>query len=129
MTSPAGTIACVGVGNVGRAWAIVFARAGFEVNLYDSTEGAVDKALTLIAGNAVDLQDAGLIDSAEAVTGRLRPMATLADAVSDVLHVQESVREDPEIKRQVIEAVSDAASMGRWQSRMWAAARRAHAGA
>ena len=32
-------IACIGAGNVGRAWAVVFAGAGHEVTLYDRLPG------------------------------------------------------------------------------------------
>ncbi|MFK7830456.1 MAG: 3-hydroxyacyl-CoA dehydrogenase [Congregibacter sp.] len=94
-------VACIGVGNVGRAWAIVFARAGFEVSLYDVADGAVTQALALVHRNAVDLEAAGLVDSAAALTARIHPAHSLADALAGVRHAQESVREDPQIKAAV----------------------------
>lgn len=102
-------VACVGIGTVGRAWSIVFARAGFDVALYDVKEGAVDDALPLIKGNLLDLEAAGRIDSAAAVLGRIVNASSLAEAVDGVSHVQESVREDVEIKRQVFADLSSAA--------------------
>ncbi|MFL4976280.1 MAG: 3-hydroxyacyl-CoA dehydrogenase NAD-binding domain-containing protein [Microvirga sp.] len=34
------TIACIGAGNVGRSWAVVFARAGRRVVLWDPSPAA-----------------------------------------------------------------------------------------
>ena len=44
-------IAIVGAGLVGSAWAIVFARAGHRVALYDGTEGQCEAALARIETN------------------------------------------------------------------------------
>jgi 3-hydroxyacyl-CoA dehydrogenase len=104
-----GAVACIGVGNVGRAWAIVFARAGFHVRLYDRDPDAASGALTLIEQNLADFEAASLIGSARDVRGRLEVTASLADAVASAVHVQESVREDIEIKRAVFEAMDAAA--------------------
>lgn len=94
--------ACIGAGNVGRAWAVVFARAGHEVALYDSAPGQVAAALPLIARTLDQLAEAGVMtEHAGAVLARIRPAATLADAVAGAAHVQESVREDVEVKRAV----------------------------
>ena len=41
-------VAIIGTGLIGRAWAMVFARAGHTVKLYDSAPGATDKAIGLI---------------------------------------------------------------------------------
>ena len=38
-------VAIVGAGLIGRGWAIVFARAGWRVNLYDLDPGALDNAV------------------------------------------------------------------------------------
>jgi len=92
-------VACIGAGNVGRAWAAVFARAGHEVALYDSDPAQVDRALPLIA-RTLDLLADGDDHAAQALA-RIRPAATLAAAVTDAAHIQESVREDTDIKRAV----------------------------
>jgi 3-hydroxyacyl-CoA dehydrogenase len=92
-------VACIGAGNVGRAWAAVFARAGHEVALYDSDPAQVDRALPLIA-RTLDLLADGDDHAAQALS-RIRPAATLAAAVTDAAHIQESVREDIDIKRAV----------------------------
>ncbi len=100
-------VACIGTGNVGRAWAVVFARAGHDVALYDGAEGAVDAALPLIGRTLDQLAAAGWItsDTAE-IRARLRPAATLADAVKGAVHIQESVREDLAVKRAVIAEIA-----------------------
>jgi 3-hydroxyacyl-CoA dehydrogenase len=92
-------VACIGAGNVGRAWAAVFARAGHTVALYDSDPAQVDRALPLIA-QTLDLLADGTDHAAQALA-RIRPAATLAEAVTGAIHVQESVREDIDIKRAV----------------------------
>jgi 3-hydroxyacyl-CoA dehydrogenase len=95
-------IACIGVGTVGRAWAVVFARAGHEVALFDAAEGRAEAALPLIRRTLETLAGAGWIaEPVEAAMARLNPAATLAEAVAGALHVQESVREDVATKRAV----------------------------
>ena len=102
-------VACVGVGNVGRAWAVVFARAGCEVTLYDRDQQAVERAVDAIAAAASDLENAGLLDDAGAVVKRVHAATTLAEAVGAADHVQESVREDRAIKEEVFRALGETA--------------------
>ena len=52
-------IAVVGSGLIGQAWAIVFARGGHEVKLWDGDPKAVTLAFTLIEKQVADLQSAG----------------------------------------------------------------------
>lgn len=106
-----GTIACIGAGNVGRAWATVFARAGFTVRLYDAGVSVVrTRALPAILGTLTDLAGCGLLDEAPAeIAGRVIPVASVADAVTGVVHVQESVPEDADVKRAVFDEIAAAA--------------------
>ena len=62
-------IAIVGAGLVGSAWAIVFARAGHRVALYDGTEGQCEAALARIETNLEALEGHGLIDDPAAAQG------------------------------------------------------------
>ena len=62
-------IAIVGAGLVGSAWAIVFARAGHRVALYDGTEGQCEAALARIDTNLEALEGHGLIDDPAAARG------------------------------------------------------------
>jgi 3-hydroxyacyl-CoA dehydrogenase len=92
-------IGIVGCGLIGRGWAIVFARAGFEARLYDPAVGAVDESLAVIEGSLADLAHLGL--SAAAVRRRMMPCASLDEALAGATYVQESVPEDRAIKAAV----------------------------
>ncbi len=101
-------IACIGAGLVGRAWAVVFARAGHEVALYDRDQDALKAtALPTIARVLDGLDAAGMLSEApEAISARIRTCGSIAEAVDGVVHVQESVREDVEIKRAVFSEIA-----------------------
>jgi 3-hydroxyacyl-CoA dehydrogenase len=84
-------IAVVGAGLIGRAWSIVFARAGFDVALWDPVPQAITAAQDFIAERLPELREAGLLaDQPAVVHARIRPAASLADAVRDAEHVQEN---------------------------------------
>ena len=57
-----GKVAVVGAGLIGRAWAMVFARAGWEVALYDSVPGVAEAGLGLIGEGLSALAERGLAD-------------------------------------------------------------------
>lgn len=93
-------IAIVGAGFIGRAWAIVFARAGCRVAVYDDSPAALAGCQVLLAENLRDLDRHGLLgDSPEAVLARIVPCATLAEALDGAALVQENARETLEVKR------------------------------
>ncbi len=97
--SPASPIAVVGAGLIGRAWAIVFARAGRQVRLFDPIPGATARAQVLIDDSLADLAAAGLIDETPAaVRQRIAAAATLADALAGTGYVQENAPERREVK-------------------------------
>ena len=98
-------IAVIGCGLVGRAWAIVFARAGRSVRLWDAAAGAGDAALAGIERNLADLAAAKLIEDPAAVRARIALAADLAQALAGAEYAQESVFETVEAKRQVFSAI------------------------
>jgi 3-hydroxyacyl-CoA dehydrogenase len=103
-------IGIVGAGLIGRAWAIVFARAGHPVLMYDADPNAVDRAQPLIGEALQELRDAGLVSEAPDLIGRrIAPAATLRDCVKDADYVQENTAERLEVKREVY-AQMDAAA-------------------
>jgi 3-hydroxyacyl-CoA dehydrogenase len=103
-------IAVVGAGLIGRAWAMVFARAGHPVRMYDSVPGAVDKALGLIDEGLRELRSAGLIGEDPAVVlKRVSGASSLADAVRDADYVQENTSERLDVKREVYRQMDEAA--------------------
>ena len=105
-------IACIGVGNPGRAWAAIFARAGHKVALYDSQPGALDAALPAIEDTLESLASEGLVAAKEDAMRRIRICDSLADALQGVDYVQESVIEDAEAKRAVFRELDRAAPSG-----------------
>jgi L-gulonate 3-dehydrogenase len=92
-------IAIVGAGLIGRAWAIVFARAGCKVRIYDSAPKALAACQELLRQNVTDLAQHGLIDEApDLLLGRITPVSTLAEALEGAALAQENVRETLEVK-------------------------------
>lgn len=82
-------IAVVGTGLVGAGWAIVFARAGHPVRLFDSVLGAAERAVEVIKDRLAGLAEHGLIDGRpEAVLQNVRVAHSLQSAVEDVAYVQ-----------------------------------------
>ncbi len=124
-------IAIIGAGLVGAGWAIVFARAGHPVRIFDETASVRDGVIKLIAGNVTDLKSFDLIDEpVDAVLSRISVHATLDSAVADVAYVQESVFETVEVKTRVYAAldrlVPSAAAIGSSSSGIPASAFTAH---
>ena len=106
------TVAIVGTGFVGRAWAISFARAGYGVHLWDPVAGAPQAALAYIDKILPDLEAAGLLNgqAPAEVSSRLTVKPTLADALAGVVHVQENTPEDLATKREIFAALDAAAA-------------------
>lgn len=95
-------VAVIGAGRIGRAWAIVFARAGFDVRLHDAESAALGAALPALQDSAADLAEFGLLsESPEQVVARIKTVAALADAVREVSLVQENIAEVVEAKQQM----------------------------
>ena len=86
-------IALVGGGLIGQAWAIVFARAGHDVMLYDAEPAALKQARDAIAARLQDLAGLGLVSDPHAVAGRIGDVLALAEALDGAAYVQESTPE------------------------------------
>jgi len=97
------TVAIVGAGLVGAGWAVVYARAGLKVKVFDANPEITRKAIPLIAGQLAGLQRHGLVEEdPAAILSRITAVSTLAEAVEGVAYVQESVLERVEVKRQLM---------------------------
>jgi 3-hydroxyacyl-CoA dehydrogenase len=95
-------VAVIGAGLIGRSWSIVFARAGFLVNLWDPFPRQTDAAMTFIADRLPELRQADLLaDEPAVVLARITPMGSMGDAVNDVVHVQENGPEQVPAKREL----------------------------
>jgi L-gulonate 3-dehydrogenase len=92
------TVGLVGVGLIGRAWANVFSRAGWDVKCWDANPDATANAPKLVAQSLKDLAAHGLVDDPDGAARRIKPVATLAEAVTGVDLVQESGPETIEAK-------------------------------
>lgn len=94
-------IALIGGGLVGQAWAIVFARAGHPVAIYDASPIILEQAEVNIASRLNDLTRFKLIEDPDSVLGRISYAIKPGDAVAGAGYIQESVPERVEIKRAV----------------------------
>lgn len=101
MSRPCEAVAVVGAGLIGRAWAIAFARAGWEVRLWDPMPEAPATALATVDGLLADLQEQEMLDGGTAaqVSALMRPVPSLAEALAGAAWAQENAPEDVAVKR------------------------------
>ncbi len=90
-------IAVVGAGSIGVGWAIVFARAGRDVAVYDPDPARLQAAPAEFEAHA---------------TGRVTWHADLAGAVRGAVHVQECAPEDLALKRELFARLDELADPG-----------------
>lgn len=95
------SVGIVGAGLIGRAWAMVFARSGHTVKLWDGEAKQRETALPIIGDRLRDLEAAGLIKDPPSILKRITVVATLAEAVQGVTYVQECLPEVLELKRRM----------------------------
>jgi len=94
------TVAVIGAGSIGIAWAVVFASAGVAVRLFETDEAVRPAALREVESVLTALSDAGLIAEPVAdVLSRVGMRDTLAATVAGADYVQECVIEDIDVKR------------------------------
>ncbi len=84
------TVAIVGAGLIGRAWAAVFARAGWAVRLHDSHAPTLDAAPGLVRAELDMLHAHGLADDPDRAAQGVTAHPDLADALAGAAFVQES---------------------------------------
>lgn len=95
-------IAVVGSGLIGQAWAIVFARGGHDVRLWDGDRDAIAQAIELIQVQVKDLKEFGLIEEdVQAVVGRIKPVHKLEEALNGAEYVQENLPERVDLKKEI----------------------------
>lgn len=94
-----GAVALVGAGSMGLGWAIVLARAGHEVRVYDSAPEGLAQVKAGVAARLAALATHGLLEEPpEALLARISCVDDLAAAVADAIHVQENVPERLDLK-------------------------------
>lgn len=88
----------VGAGLIGRAWAVVFARAGWEVSVWDPDEAARTGFAAAVAADVAVLERAELVADAKAIAARITVAGTLDACLSGTSFVQENGPEKVEVK-------------------------------
>lgn len=106
------TVGLVGVGLIGRAWANVFSRAGWDVKCWDANPEATANAPRLVRESLHDLARHGLVTDPDGAAGRVRSVATLEECVTDVDFVQESGPETIDAKLAIWQRLDAAAALG-----------------
>ena len=103
-------IAIVGAGLIGRSWAIVFAKAGCKVTLYDPLAGVADEALTLAAEDLQALQAYGLVKDAALAHANIGVARSLAAALNGADLVQENAPEKLDAKKDLFAQLDNLAA-------------------
>ncbi len=94
-------IAVIGAGLIGQAWAIVFARGGCDVQLWDGDEQALSNALALVSRQVSELESQRLLQDAAGVMSRIKTSASLENALSGAEYVQENLPERLDVKKEI----------------------------
>lgn len=94
------TVAVIGAGSIGIAWAVVFASAGIAVRVFEKEETVRRSAAHEIDLKLVDLARAGILrEPAAAAVERVAICASLEEALLGAEFVQECVVENLAVKR------------------------------
>lgn len=101
MASSERNVAIVGAGLIGRAWAAIFARAGWNVRLTDPHIPTLKAAPRLIRDELHALARHGLAADPDGAMTRVSVAASLQEAVLDVEFIQENGPEKVEDKRAI----------------------------
>jgi L-gulonate 3-dehydrogenase len=95
------SVAIVGAGLIGRAWAVVFSRAGWEVRMTDPHQPTLAAAPGLVRASLESLAEHGLVTDPASGAARVSAVPSLAEAVAGVALVQENGPEVVDAKRAI----------------------------
>ena len=99
----------VGAGLIGRAWTQVFARAGWDVLVWDPEAKARDAAHGLVEQALHESAAHGLVKDPAAAAKRVRVVSSLEEAVREAEYVQENGPERLEVKKETFARLDAAA--------------------
>lgn len=110
-------VAIIGGGTIGVGWAIVFARSGFDVSIFEPDGNRRSRLIDEAKRRLEDLHSYGLIDEpVPEVLHRISPTIDLQLAVIGTVHVQECVPESADLKRgifaEVLQVAGPATTVG-----------------
>lgn len=99
-----GKVGIIGSGLIGRSWAMLFAGAGYTVDLFDVDDSKVDEALNDIEAQLANLEKKGLLRGT--LTSKqqhqlIKKCSTMSECLKGAIHVQECVFENLELKQKV----------------------------
>ncbi|MCG2620776.1 3-hydroxyacyl-CoA dehydrogenase [Arthrobacter sp. I2-34] len=107
------TVALTGMGSIGVAFAVVFARAGFTVQATDPDAGRLGLVRDEVSVRLEQLARHGLLAEEPAeILARVRPVGSLADAVAGAALVQECAPERVDLKRGIFSQLDELAAPG-----------------
>lgn len=99
-------IAIIGTGLIGRSWAMVFARSGHPVSMWDAEPRAASAAQGIIAERLADLAAEGLLaDAPAAIAARISVAASMEACLDGADFVQENGPERLDPKRAIFAAM------------------------
>lgn len=108
------TVAVLGAGFIGFSWAIVFARHGRTVHLYNRASPSLDSVKDRVLAGLKFLRDEGVIDHemVHQAIGRVKTFDRLEAAVAEADYVQEGLPEDLALKQRTFSRVAELTDSG-----------------
>lgn len=104
------SVAVIGCGLIGRAWAVSYLRGGCQVTVWDANARACETVLDTLPSVFDELHAHDLLqEEPESILSRLQLCDTLQECVKDATHVQENTPEVIDSKRAVFAQLDAAA--------------------
>lgn len=97
----------VGAGTMGHGIATVCATAGFEVDLVDVSEEALESARMKIGWSLKKLEERGALKNAMEAINRIKTTTNLAEVAKDADFVIEAVVEKTEVKKEIFKTLDE----------------------
>ena len=95
------TVAIIGAGLIGRSWSVLFARAGYAVQVWDADANVLERFAEDMATLCGTLVAEKLLEDRDGTLARIRTCATLEAAVAGVVFVQENGPEKIDVKQRL----------------------------
>jgi L-gulonate 3-dehydrogenase len=102
-------VAIIGAGLIGRSWAVVFSRAGWDVRVTDPNSGILEQTQELIRASLEELSAYGLVADPSGAAKCITVTRSLAAALDGADLVQENGPEDADVKRRIFTELDDLA--------------------
>lgn len=102
-----GKIAVIGCGLIGQGWASVFAQAGYDVAMYDTSPQAADRAIVSMQTRISDMAEFDLIAAADApmILNRIKIRPSIEQTLDGAIYIQENGPECVDTKKKITETL------------------------